>query len=164
MDVWGSRIKHLVWKVLQKPAFRICRDYVDFGVIFTWFSMALGPILMTFGVLETGLKFTRFWGLLWGTPKSWSQARSVVIWLLSGPYSNSQTASRSYSTCKIHHETCRNEGIRKSRMQITKIRKIKAVTCSHYNRKQEKDRGNPSQPGGPSSRGRRITKFQFHGF
>ena len=35
---------------------------------------------------------------------------------------------------KIHHETCRNEGIRKSRMQITKIRKIKAVICSHYNR------------------------------
>ena len=45
-----------------------------------------------------------------------------------------QTVSSSNSTCKIHHETCRNERIRKSRMQITKIRKIKAATCSHYNR------------------------------
>ena len=45
LDVWGSRIKHLVWKVLQKPAFHICRDYDDFVVIFTWFSMILGPIL-----------------------------------------------------------------------------------------------------------------------
>ena len=60
LDVWGSRIKHLVWKVLQKPAFHICRDYVDFGVIFTWFSMALGPFLMTFGGLGPGLKFYDF--------------------------------------------------------------------------------------------------------
>ena len=34
LDVWVSRIKHLVWKVMQKTAFHICRDYVDFGVIF----------------------------------------------------------------------------------------------------------------------------------
>ena len=54
--------------------------------------------------------------------------------MVLGPHSSSQTVSTSYATCKIHHETCRNEGIRKSRMQITKIRKIKAVTCSHYNR------------------------------
>ena len=56
MDVWRSRIKHLVWKVLQNSGFHICWDYVDFGVIFTWFSMALGPILMTFGGLGAGLK------------------------------------------------------------------------------------------------------------
>ena len=69
MDVWGSRIKHFVWKVLEKPAFHIFWDYVDFGVIFTWFSMALGLILMTSGGLETGLKLHDFrW--LPGGPRS----------------------------------------------------------------------------------------------
>jgi hypothetical protein len=38
---------HLVWDVLQKTVFHICWDFVDFGVILTWFSMTLGPILMT---------------------------------------------------------------------------------------------------------------------
>ena len=60
LDVWGSRIKHLVWKGLQKPASHICRDYVDFGIIFTWFSMASGPIVMTFGGSGAGLKFYDF--------------------------------------------------------------------------------------------------------
>ena len=82
----GLQNQAFVRKVLQKPAFHICRDYVDFGVIFTWFSMALGPILMTFGGLGAGLKFTGFSGLPWGTPRSWQCARSVLIWLLSGPH------------------------------------------------------------------------------
>ena len=56
MDVWGTRIKVLVWKVLQKTAFHICRNYVDFGIIFTWFSMVLGPILMSYGGLWAGLE------------------------------------------------------------------------------------------------------------
>ena len=60
LGVWGSRIKYLVRKVLPKPAFHICRDYVDFGVIFTWFSMALGPIFRTFGGLGAGLKHYDF--------------------------------------------------------------------------------------------------------
>ena len=51
---------HLVWDVLQKTVFHICWDYVDFGVILTWFSMALGPILMTFGGLGAGLKHHDF--------------------------------------------------------------------------------------------------------
>ena len=60
LDVWGSRIKHLVWKVLQKPAFHICRDYVVFVVIFTWFSMVLGTILLIFCGLGAGLKHHDF--------------------------------------------------------------------------------------------------------
>ena len=90
-------------------------------------------------------------------PELRQHGRLVVFGLLSGPHCILQTVSSSNSTCKIHHETCRNEGIRKSRMQITKIRKIKAVTCPHYNRgSRRKIESNPSQPGGPSSRGRRI--------
>ena len=161
MDVWGSRIKHLVWKVLQKSAFHICRDYVDFGVIFTWFSMVLGPILMTFGGLGPGLKHHDFRWFSGGVPELSNYGRMVVFVSVPGPYSNSQTASRSYSTCKIHHETCRNEGIRKSRMQITKIRKIKAVTCSHYNRGSRiQDRAGSLAAGHP--RGRRISEPILH--
>ena len=51
---------HLVKEVLQKTVFHICWDYVDFGVIFTWFSMDLEPFLMTFGGLGPGLKIHDF--------------------------------------------------------------------------------------------------------
>jgi hypothetical protein len=68
-----------------------------------------------------------------GVPELSNYGRMMVFGIVPGPHSISQTVSRSYSTCEIHHETCRNEGTRKSRMKITKIRKIKAVTCSHYN-------------------------------
>ena len=131
---------------MQKPAFHICRDYVDFGVIFTWFSMALGPILMTFGGLGAGLKHHDFRWFSGGVPELRHHGHSRLFGTLPGPHSILQTVSRSNSTCKIHHETCRNERIRKSRMQITKIRKIKAVTCSHYNRGSRiQDRGDPPQ-------------------
>ena len=49
-------------KVLQKPCFHVCWDSVNFGSIFTWFSMALGPIVMTSGGLKTGLKLDDFQG------------------------------------------------------------------------------------------------------
>ena len=119
---------------MQKTAFHICRDYVDFGVIFTWFSMALGPILMTFGGLGAGLKHYDFRWFSGGVPDGRAPCRGWYLVCFLGPIVILQTVSSSNSTCKIHHETCRNERIRKSRMQITKIRKIKAVTCSHYNR------------------------------
>ena len=45
---------------MEKPTFPICWDSVDFDVTFTFFFMALGPILMTLGALETGLKFDDF--------------------------------------------------------------------------------------------------------
>ena len=60
LDVWGSRIKRLVRDVLQKPAFHIYWDSSDFGIIFTCFLMALWPIFMTFGALETCLKLHDF--------------------------------------------------------------------------------------------------------
>ena len=78
------------------------------------------------------------------------------------PFQQPNSFQELFNICKVHHETCRYEGIRKSRMQITKIRKIKAVICSHYNRgSRRKDRAKPSQPGGPSSRGRRILKASW---
>ena len=40
---------------IAKTSFSFCSDSVDFGMIFTWFSTALGLILMIFGGLETGL-------------------------------------------------------------------------------------------------------------
>ena len=123
-----------MWKVLQKPTFHICRDYVDFGSIFTWFSMALGPILMTFGGLEACLKLHDFRWLSGGVPDGRAPCRGGYLRWFLGPIVILQTVSSSNSTCKIHHETLGNEGIRKSRMQITKIRKIKAVICSHNNR------------------------------
>ena len=135
LDIWGSRIKHLVWKVLQKPGFYICRDYVDFGGIFTWFSMALGPILTTFGGLEACLKLHDFRWLSGGVPDGRAPCRGRYLVLSLGSIVILQTVPSSNSTCRVHHATCRNERIRKSRMQITKIRKIKAVTCPHYNEK-----------------------------
>ena len=63
LDVWAP--ESIIWcglEVLQNPAFHVCWDSVDFGVILLWFSMALGPILMIFGGLETGLKIMIFDG------------------------------------------------------------------------------------------------------
>ena len=54
-----ARIKHLVREVLQL-FFHIYWDSVDFGIIFDVFGGALGPISMTFGALETSLKFEDF--------------------------------------------------------------------------------------------------------
>ena len=52
------RLQNQVFGVegIAKTSFSHMSDYVDFGVIFTWFSMALGPILMTSGGLGPGLK------------------------------------------------------------------------------------------------------------
>ena len=91
VDVWGSRIKHMVREVLQKLAFHICWDSADVGVIFTWFSMAVGLILMTFGVLETGLKFFMIFDGFPGGSAAWGPLPVGGIWLLPGPQSNSQT-------------------------------------------------------------------------
>ena len=88
MDVWGSRIEHLVLEVLQKPAFHICRDYGDFDIIFTWFSMALGPILVTFGGLGAGLKHHDFRWFSGGgeAEDSWpSQAIWYTFWAALHP-------------------------------------------------------------------------------
>ena len=52
---------------------------VDFGVIFTWFSMALGPILMTFGGLEACLKLHDFRWLSGGVPDGRAPCRGGYL-------------------------------------------------------------------------------------
>ena len=48
------------WCVRSPITFHIHWDSDDFGMIFKSFLVALGPILMTFGALETGLTFHVF--------------------------------------------------------------------------------------------------------
>ena len=72
--------------ILQKSAFHICRDYVDFGVIFTWFAMVLGPILMTFGGLGAGLKHHDFRWFSGGVPELSNYGHSRLFGTLSGPH------------------------------------------------------------------------------
>ena len=52
LGVWDSRIKHQALEVLQKIVFHICWDYIDFGVIFVWFSMASGPIFRNLMIFD----------------------------------------------------------------------------------------------------------------
>ena len=128
----------------------------------TWFSMALGPILMTFGGLETGLKCDGFSGLPWDTPRSRLQGRFVVIWLIPGPHSNSQTVGVAIQHARYIMKHAGMKGYEKTRMQITKIQKIKTVTCSHYNRGSRiQDRAASFAAGYP--RGRRIKKWSLDG-
>ena len=126
-DVWGSRIEDLVWEVLQKLVFHICWDYVDFGVIFTWFSMALGPILMTCGGLRACLKLHDFRWVSGGVPDGRAPCRMVVFGMLSGPYSNSQTVGVVIQHARYIMKHAGMKGYEKTRMQITKMRKITAA-------------------------------------
>ena len=107
----------------------LCRFWCYFDMVFDGFGTNFDDFWWLGGMLEISWFSMAFRGV----PELRQHGRMMVFGMLSGPHSISQTVSRSYSTCKIHHETCRNEGIRKSRMQITKIRKIKAVICPHYN-------------------------------
>ena len=69
-----------------------------------------------------------------------------------GPHSNSQTVGVAIQHAKYIMKHAGIKGYEKTRMQITKIRKIKAVKC--YNRgSRTQARGNASQPGGPSTEG-----------
>ena len=113
----------VVWEVLQKPAFHICRDYVDVGVIFTWFSMALGAILMTFGGLGPGLKHYDFRWFSGGGPELRNHGHSRLFGILSGPIVILQTVSSSNSTCKIHHETTGMKGYEKEGCKLRKYGK-----------------------------------------
>ena len=45
---------------VEKTAFHICWDSVDFDVVFSCFFYGLEPISISFGALDTGLKFNGF--------------------------------------------------------------------------------------------------------
>ena len=74
--------------------------------------MAFGQILMTFGALETGVKFHDFrW--LSGVLELSTASRGKVLGMV-GHRSNSQSVSRGFTKCKIQHQTCKDKGIRKN--------------------------------------------------
>jgi hypothetical protein len=75
-----------VWKVLQKRVFHRCLDCVDFDALFIWFSMALGPILMTFGGLGAGLKLYDFRWFSGGGPRLRTHGRIMVFGTVPGPH------------------------------------------------------------------------------
>ena len=75
LGVWDSRIKHQALEVLQKIVFHICWDYIDFGVIFVWFSMASGPIFRNLMIFD-GFP---------GGPELNNHGQFVVLWFVLRP-------------------------------------------------------------------------------
>ena len=60
-------------------------DSVDLGVISSCVLMALDPISMTFGILETGFKFKHFCWLSGGGPKLRAHGQLVVNGIVLAP-------------------------------------------------------------------------------
>ena len=65
-----------------------------------------------------------------GGPRAEGALRVVVIWMLPWLHGINLTVWSSSSTCKIHHQTCTNKGIRKNQDAIHENTKIKAVILS----------------------------------
>ena len=120
------------------------------SVPFSFVFYVLGSILMILGGLETGLKFYDF------------------RWLSGGPWSWGSIAGSWYFGCSLGHIAVTKQygvtlqhakyivkpagikGYEKTRMQITKIRKIMAATLSHEHRGARiQDRRDASQPVAP---------------
>ena len=89
--------------------------------------MALGLILMTFGGLETGLKLHDFGWLSGGDPELRAHRRVVVIGLSLGPIASTKQFGGSLQHAKYSIKLSGIKGYEKNRMQITKMRKIKAA-------------------------------------
>jgi hypothetical protein len=100
---------------------------------------------MNLGTLEGGLKPYGFSGLPVGGAKLRERTSGVVTPTFLAPTVSIKMATKHAGM----------KGYEKTRMQITKIRKIKAVTCSHYNKGSTiQDRAASFAAGHP--RGRRI--------
>ena len=84
----------------------------------------MGPLFMNMGTLEGGLKSYGFSRLPVGGAKLRQRASGMVTPTFLAPTVSIKMATKHAGM----------KGYEKTRMQITKIRKIKAVTCSHYNR------------------------------
>ena len=89
-----------------------------------------------------------------GGPKLRAPCQVGVFSGVPAPHPKSQTEGVAIQHAKYSMQHARIMAYEKARMQNTKIRKIKAAICSRCNRGgRTQDRGNPSQPGGPSSEG-----------
>ena len=114
--------------------------------------MSFGTLLMIFGAIEGGLQFHRCSGVLGGTPELRQRTSGVVTPCFLAPTVSIKMATKHAGM----------KGYEKTRMQITKIRKIKAVTCSHYNRGSRiQDRAGTFAAGHPRGRRIAIHKFEF---
>ena len=115
-------------EVLQKTTFRICSDSVNVGAILTCFLMASGTILMTFGASsETVLKFHDFRWLSKGAPELRAPCWLVVFWLVPGLIAVTKQYGVALQHAKYIIEPEGIKGYEKTRMQLTKILKIKAA-------------------------------------
>ena len=103
-------------------------DSCNFGTISVFFSMALGPILMTFGALEAGLKFDDFRWLSGGGGRAEQPWLVGASWSVPRPYCSRLTVRISPSTCKIQHQTCRDKGIWKN--QDANCGNTKSIDCN----------------------------------
>ena len=112
-----------MWDVLQKLAFHRCRDYFDFGVIFTWFAMALGPILMTFSGLETDLKFHDVRWLSGKGPELSTAGQMMVFGTGPGPHSISQTVGVAIQHAKYIMKHAGMKGYEKAGCKLRKYEK-----------------------------------------
>ena len=115
-----------------------------------------------------GINFDDFWWLgdrlevswysigFWGVPGAEEPWPDDGIWAAFwSPLSSSKQFPAAIQHAKYIMKHAGMKGYEKTRMQITKIRKIKAVTCSHYNRGSRiQDEAGSFAAGHP--RGRRI--------
>ena len=116
---------HLVWDVLQKTFFHICWDYVDFGVILTWFSMALGPILMTFGGLGAGLKHHDFRWFSGGSQTGGRPAIPGYLVHFLGPIASSKQFPGAIQQAKYIMKHAGMKGYEKAGCKLRKYEKSK---------------------------------------
>ena len=123
----------------------------DSRVEFSQFWVGLGPIFMAFVALETGSKIDEFSWWFWGHPRSWA----ACGWRAIGSFFGDSKQSRRPEKRDMRHEKWEIDPLRGSK--IWKSKKFKAVIWFHSKRRSNiEDWANASQPGGPSSRGRRI--------
>ena len=141
------------------------RFWCYFDMVFDGFGTNFDDFWWLGGRLETSW----FSMLFRGVPDGRAPCRMMVFGIVPGPHChppnsfqqqfNMQNTSwnmqewRDTKKQDANYENTKNQSCNMSSLQ----RKIKAVTCSHNNRGTRRNiEPNPSQPGGPSSRGRRI--------
>ena len=95
-----------------------------------------------------------------GGPGAEGESRVRVIGRSLGPIAVTKQSGGALLHAKYIIKPAGIKGYEKTRMRITKIRKNKAVICSHYTRGNRiQDRGDAPQPGGPYAEGPADWKY-----
>ena len=109
---------------------------------------------MTFGALETGLKFDDCRWLSGGLPELRGHGRLRVISSSLGLITVTKQYGVDLQHVKYSLKPAGIKGYEKTSMQTARIRKIKAAILSHSHRGTRiQDSGHASQPDGPSTDG-----------